>query len=82
MTATEGAPSYTKLFWAKSDRQAPERIHLLDYHLADVGACFEALLDSADDPATGWPGPLTSTTSTTPPLRVWPCLPPCTISAR
>ena len=31
-------------FWGKSDRKAPERIHLLEHHLADVGACFEALL--------------------------------------
>ncbi len=41
----EDAPAYTRLFWAKSDRQAPERIHLLEHHLADVGTCFEALLD-------------------------------------
>ena len=41
----EGAPAYTRRFWAKADRQAPERIHLLEHHLADVGACFEALLD-------------------------------------
>ena len=44
MSTAEGAPAYTGLFWAKSDRQAPERIHLLEHHLADVGACFEALL--------------------------------------
>ena len=36
--------SYTRRFWAKSDRNNPERIHLLECHLADVGACFEALL--------------------------------------
>lgn len=40
----EDTPAYTRLFWAKADRQAPERIHLLEHHLADVGACFEALL--------------------------------------
>ncbi|MDE2993989.1 MAG: CRISPR-associated helicase Cas3' [Chloroflexota bacterium] len=40
-----GAPAYTRRFWAKADRQAPDRIHLLEHHLADVGACFEALLD-------------------------------------
>ena len=40
----EGVPAYTRLFWAKADRQAPERIHLLEHHLADVGACFKALL--------------------------------------
>ena len=37
-------PIYTRRHWAKSDRQQPERIHLLEHHLADVGACFEALL--------------------------------------
>ena len=36
--------SYTRRFWAKSDRADPGRIHLLEHHLADVGACFEALL--------------------------------------
>ncbi len=36
--------AYTHHFWGKSDRQSPERIHLLEHHLADVGACFEALL--------------------------------------
>ncbi len=38
------ANTYTRRFWAKSDRTEPARIHLLDHHLADVGACFEALL--------------------------------------
>ena len=37
-------PVYTHRHWAKSDRANPERIHLLEHHLADVGACFEALL--------------------------------------
>ena len=37
-------PAYTSLHWAKSDRSNPGRIHLLEHHLADVGACFEALL--------------------------------------
>ena len=41
---TEPAKTYTRRFWGKSDRNAPERIHLLEHHLADVGACFEALL--------------------------------------
>ena len=41
---TEPAKTYTYRFWGKSDRNAPERIHLLEHHLADVGACFEALL--------------------------------------
>ena len=36
--------AYTQLFWAKSDRENPQRIHLLEHHMADVGACFEALL--------------------------------------
>ena len=43
----EGTPAYTRLFWAKASpgrERGPERIHLLEYHLADVGACFEALL--------------------------------------
>ena len=44
MTNTEGAPAYTRFHWAKSDRQDSRRIHLLEHHLADVGACFEALL--------------------------------------
>ena len=35
---------HTYRFWAKSDRNAPERVHLLEHHLADVGACLEALL--------------------------------------
>ncbi len=47
MSTTEGAPAYTRLFWAKtypSRQQGPKRIHLLEHHLADVGACFEKLL--------------------------------------
>ena len=36
--------AYTQAFWAKSDRENPQRIHLLEHHMADVGACFEALL--------------------------------------
>ena len=36
---------YTYRFWGKSDRNDPARIHLLEHHLADVGACFEALLE-------------------------------------
>ena len=38
-------PVYTYRHWAKSDRTEPGRIHLLEHHLADVGACFEALLE-------------------------------------
>ena len=38
------APAYTRNFWAKSDRDDKQRIHLLEHHLADVGACLEALL--------------------------------------
>ncbi len=47
MTITEYAPEYTRKFWAKAQpyrQKGPERIHLLEHHLADVGACFEALL--------------------------------------
>ena len=45
MTSSESAPAYTRRFWAKSDRNDHQRIHLLEHHMADVGACFEALLD-------------------------------------
>ena len=47
MTNTESTPAYTHRFWAKSEPREgyPKRIHLLEHHLADVGACFEALLD-------------------------------------
>ena len=44
MPVPEIAPAYTRRHWAKSDRGEPGRIHLLEHHLADVGACFEALL--------------------------------------
>ena len=37
-------PAYTRNFWSKWDRRNPGSIHLLEHHLADVGACFEALL--------------------------------------
>ena len=37
-------PVYTQYHWGKSDRQEPQRIHLLEHHLADVAACLEALL--------------------------------------
>ena len=39
-------PTYTRQFWAKSEPRHghPKRIHLLEHHLADVGACFETLL--------------------------------------
>ena len=37
-------PAYTRYFWGKSDRENPQRIHLLEHHMADVGACLEALL--------------------------------------
>ena len=39
------SPVYIHRHWAKSDRANPGRIHLLEHHLADVGACFEALLE-------------------------------------
>ena len=45
MTLSHANPNaYTRAHWAKSDRDAPGRIHLLEHHLADVGACMEALL--------------------------------------
>ena len=47
MTETESMRDYTRQFWAKAQpyrQRGPERIHLLEHHLADVGACFEALL--------------------------------------
>ena len=43
----DAAPHYTRRFWAKAQpyrQPAPERIHLLEHHLADVGACLERLL--------------------------------------
>lgn len=42
---TVNPPAYISHHWAKSDRAHPGRIHLLEHHLADVGACFEALLE-------------------------------------
>ena len=44
LMSNNGQPVYTLRHWAKSDRQDHKRIHLLEHHLADVGACFEALL--------------------------------------
>ena len=44
MTTEMTLPAYTRHHWAKSDRKDPSRIHLLEHHLADVGACFEAVL--------------------------------------
>ena len=45
-TASASALPYTNRFWAKSEPRYgyPKRIHMLEHHLADVGACFEALL--------------------------------------
>ncbi len=37
-------PIYIQHHWAKSNRSDHQRIHLLEHHLADVAACFEALL--------------------------------------
>ena len=41
MTNPETPPAYTQRFWAKSEPRHgyPKRIHLLEHHLADVGAC-------------------------------------------
>ena len=44
MSNTDAVPAYLSNHWAKFDRSSPHRIHLLEHHLADVGACFEALL--------------------------------------
>ena len=46
MTSTKSVPAYTRFHWAKSQPRDgyPKRIHLLEHHLADVGACFEALV--------------------------------------
>ena len=44
MVKDQSLPAYTRRHWAKSDRQDHQRIHLLEHHLADVAACFEALL--------------------------------------
>ena len=42
----ETAPAYANRFWAKWDKKGEEvNIHLLEHHLADVGACFEALAE-------------------------------------
>ena len=45
MTKIDSLPTYTRHFWAKADRHAANRVHLLEHHLADVGACFAALLE-------------------------------------
>ena len=38
-------PAYVQRHWAKTDQSTHHRrIHLLEHHLADVSACFEALL--------------------------------------
>ena len=46
MSNSESSPVYAHQFWAKSEPRHgyPKRVHLLEHHLADVGACFEALL--------------------------------------
>ena len=44
MTDEKNRSAYTRYHWAKSDRQKKGRIHLLEHHLADVGACFEVLM--------------------------------------
>ena len=41
-------PNYTDRFWAKwrkDDETQEVEFHLLEHHLADVGACFKALVD-------------------------------------
>ena len=47
MSSVAGEPVHTRRFWAKArpyGQPSPEKVHLLEHHLADVGACFEALL--------------------------------------
>ena len=82
MIVTENLPAYTRYHWAKSDRTNPRRIHLLDHHLADVGACMEALLHTAHHPPTAGPFPAAWTPWTTQRRRACASLPPCTTSAR
>ncbi len=47
MTNSKKTPVYTQHFWAKAEPRNgfPKRVHLLEHHLADVGTCFEALLN-------------------------------------
>ena len=48
MTPPKDKPNYTRHFWAKAQpygKLGPERIHLLEHHLADVGACFKSLME-------------------------------------
>ena len=47
-------PLYTDRPWAKADRENSGRIHLLEHHLADVGACFEQLLRGSLPSTSGW----------------------------
>lgn len=44
MVTSFARPEYTRRHWAKADQSSPPRVHLLEHHLADVGACFEALM--------------------------------------
>ena len=47
MSSVAGEPAHTRRFWAKArpyGQPRPEKVHLLEHHVADVGACFEALL--------------------------------------
>ena len=47
MSSVAGESAHTRRFWAKArpyGQPRPEKVHLLEHHLADVGACFEALL--------------------------------------
>ena len=47
MSSAAGEPAHTRRFWAKArpyGQPRPEKVHLLEHHAADVGACFEALL--------------------------------------
>ena len=47
MAHQDNGKPYLRQFWAKAQpfgQPGPERIHLLEHHLADVGACFESLM--------------------------------------
>ena len=78
-------PVYSRQPWAKSRprrQRGPESIHLLEHHLADVGACFEALLEQPTIRRAAGPVPAVSTDWTTRPHHAYPYLPPSTTSAK
>ena len=44
MSQNEHSRVYTRQHWAKADKKGMGAVHLLEHHLADVGACFEMLV--------------------------------------